>query len=84
MKEQKSAVFDSDSKDFFDEVINDQQDLDVMLLDLPNIEEEHNVDDHYDELEIKKEIQTMKQKDLKNLLKNEMKIIHPSDDEEGS
>ncbi|CAI2369880.1 unnamed protein product [Moneuplotes crassus] len=81
-----STVTATESKNFFDEVIDDAGDLDMMLHELPNIEEEG---DHLDdpeedeEFEIRKELQAMKAKELRIDLKTESKIINQSDDEEG-
>jgi hypothetical protein len=81
-------ITDSDSKQFFDEVFNDPQDLDNMLLDMPLIEEEklqydgqHEEDNEFD---IKREIQTMKEGKIRRLLLKEPRHYNPSDDEEGS
>ena len=79
-------ITDHDSKQFFDEVFDDPQDLDSMLLDMPliteakmNDEEPHEEDNEFD---IKREIQTMKEGDMKKLLVNNVRY-NPSDDEEG-
>lgn len=82
------TITDSDSKKFFDEVFDDAKDLETILLDMPLIAEEgHHIGDYHDddcELEIKREIQTMRHSELKTLLPKDFRNFNPSDDEEGS
>lgn len=82
------TITDSDSKKFFDEVFDDAKDLETILLDMPLIAEEgQHIGDYHDddcELEIKREIQTMRHSELKTLLPKDFRNFNPSDDEEGS
>jgi len=87
-KDPKTTVTDSDSKRFFEEVYDGHNDLDKILLDMPNINEEaeHHNELHEEDLhiEIKREIQTMRHAELKSILPRELRILNISDDEEGS
>ena len=84
-KDKKQDITDSDSKKFFEEVFDENNDIDKMLLDMPLITDDSNIEDGPDSLvsEIKREIQTMKQTELKNIFMKEVRNINSSDDEDG-
>jgi hypothetical protein len=83
-------ITDSDSKQFFDEVFDDPLDLEGILFDVVLIaearlnDEDQNEEDN--EHDIKREIQKMKQGELKlkMLLTRDTRNFNPTDDEEGS
>lgn len=86
-KEPKTTIItDSDSKRFFEEVFDDPNEFDHLLKDMPHIDEHDELDEIHDDFqsEIKREIQTMKQEELKNMLPKDLKIINASDDEDCS
>lgn len=83
----KHEVTDSDSKKFFDEVFDDNNGIDKLLLDMPlMVEDPNNMDDGPDCIlsEIKREIQTMKQTEIKDILIKEAKNLNYSDDEDAN
>lgn len=81
----KLDITDSDSKKFFEEVFDDDNGVDKLLLDMPlMVEDSNNIDEAPDCFlsEIKREIQTMRQTEIDDLLTKEIKNFNSSDDED--